>query len=125
MITELLNELVNEMSPFYLYISILLTIFSSYHFLSIGVQSVTRDHDILTRKYHDIRIRLLPMQELYGEIAEVLDWITRKTERIASPDDDTDNQPFSFLKLFLQLRGGQQWKIILYSLFLKNTALLV
>lgn len=122
---ELINELVNDMSPFYSYISILLTIVCSYQFISIGVQGITRNNDILTREYHDIRVRLLPMQELYGEIAEVLDWLTRKTKRIAAPDDDTDNHSFSFIKLSLLIRGGQQWKIILYSLFLKNTALSV
>lgn len=120
---ELLNGLGNDISPFYLSISILLTIVSSYQILSIEARNLTINNNVCTREYHDIKVRLLPMQEQFGEVVEVHDWITKKTERIASPDDDTDNQSFSFLNFLLQIRGGQQWKNNLYSLSLRNIVL--
>lgn len=118
---EILNGLVSDISPFYLSVSMLVTIVCSYQILSIDAQGITLNNNVFTREYHALKVRLLPMQEQFGEIAEVHDWITKKTERIASPDDDVDNQSFSFLNL--QIRGGQQWRKNLYSLSLKNIVL--
>ncbi|MGX9933620.1 hypothetical protein [Virgibacillus sp. Bac332] len=117
---ELLNEVVNDVSPFYLYISILLTIVSTYQFLTIDARNIIENNNILTREYHNLRVRLLPMQELFGECREVIEWLIKKTNRIASPDDDTDNESFSFQANELSKRGGQQWIVNLYSHSLRN-----
>ncbi|MDY7046438.1 hypothetical protein RVS70_19815 [Virgibacillus sp. M23] len=120
MMIELLNEVVNDVSPFYLYISILLTILSTYQFLTIDARNIIENNNILTREYHNLRVRLLPMQELFGECREVIEWLIKKTNRIASPDDDTDNESFSFQANELSKRGGQQWIVNLYSHSLRN-----
>ncbi|GAA0442919.1 MAG: hypothetical protein ACQEWU_09970 [Bacillota bacterium] len=120
MMIELLNEVVNDVSPFYLYISILLTIVSTYQFLTIDARNIIENNNILTREYHNLRVRLLPMQELFGECREVIEWLIKKTNRIASPDDDTDNESFSFQANELSKRGGQQWIVNLYSHSLRN-----
>ncbi|CDQ41249.1 MULTISPECIES: hypothetical protein [Virgibacillus] len=124
MTIELLNELFNDVSPLSLYLSLLLTIVTTYQFLAIDARSIMENNNVLTREYHNQRVRLLPMQELLGECAEILQWLVKKTKRIASPDDDTDQQSFSFFKDLLQ-RGGKQCKVNLYSLFLKNMPLSV
>lgn len=117
---ELLNELVSDISPIYFYISILLTIVCTYQLFLITGKGNIGNNNVFIRKYHAIKVRLLPMQELFGEIIGIHDWITKKTKRKAAPDDDTDHPSFSFLSTFLQIRGGQSCKII-YSLSLKKT----
>lgn len=121
---ELLNGLANDISPIYLYVSILLTIVCSYQLLSISLKGNAGNNNVYIREYHAIKVRLLPMQELFGEIIGIHDWITKKTKRKAGPDDDTDHPSFSFLSIFLHNRGGQSCTII-YSLSLKNTDSLV
>jgi hypothetical protein len=124
MMIEFLNGLANDISPFYFYVSILLTIVCSYQLLSIDLKCNAGNNNVFIRKYHAIKVRLLPMQELYGKITGIHDWITKKTKRKASPDDDTDHPSFSITTRFLYIRGGQTCKII-YSLSSGNTVLLV
>jgi hypothetical protein len=118
---ELLNQLLNDMTPFYLYVSILLTMVSVYSFTAINTRDIMSKNYLHIRQYHDERFRLLPMQELFGMCQEVFQWFVKKANRLAAPEDDTDHLSFSFIYRDLLLRGGQQCKVILYSLFLRST----
>lgn len=120
---ELLNGFASDISPIYVYVSILLTIFCSYQLISFGLKDSVKKNNMFIRDYHAIQVRLLPLQASFCENTDIRDWITKKTKRMASPDDDTDHTSFSFFNNVFKLRGGQLCKII-YSLSLKNTVLL-
>lgn len=121
MLIELLYELLGEMSPMYLYLGIVFSIICSSHLMYAGFHNTMMNNYVYTRKCHALHFKLLPKQEQAGAVIEVRNWITHTTKRIDAPDDDTDNQPFSFIKI-TKKRGGQQCKRILYSLSLENIA---
>ncbi|WP_289890778.1 hypothetical protein [Virgibacillus pantothenticus] len=122
---DLINELINDASPVYFYLSILLTMASEYSFTAIQFGHMMDTHHLQIREYHNERYRLLPIQELFGMCDEIFQWVVKKASQITSPDDDTDHSPFSLQFMDLLQRGGKICTIILYSLFLRNTVLLV
>ncbi|NBJ67908.1 MULTISPECIES: hypothetical protein [Clostridia] len=122
---ELINELINDVSPVYFYLSILLTMASAYSFSAIQFGQMMDTHHLQIRKNHNERYRLLPIQELFGMCDEIFQWVIKKANRIAAPDDDTGHSSFSLRAMDLIQRGGKICTIILYSLFLRNTVLLV
>lgn len=121
MFIELLYELLGEVSPMYFYLGVVLSVIFSYRLMQIDMSNtLMKNHDYI-KESHALHFKLLPKQEPLGEAEEIHDWIVHTTKRIDAPDDDTDNQSFSFIKSMIK-RGGQQWKRILYSLSLKNIA---
>ncbi|SES91528.1 hypothetical protein SAMN05216389_103165 [Oceanobacillus limi] len=122
MLLELLHEMLNEFSPFYLYLSAIISVFYLNR-IYIGVKHNVLENHFYIRKWHDVQIQLLPEMKIIPRVLEMRNWITTKTKRIEAPDDDTDAPSFSFNHMN-KLRGGQQWKQQknLYSLSLKNIA---
>lgn len=122
---ELINELINDASPVYFYLSILLTVASACSFSTIQFGDMLDTHHFQIRESHNERYRLLPIQELFGMCDEIFQWVVKKANRITAPDDDTDHSSFSLRAMDLIQRGGNICAIILYSLFLRNTVSLV
>ncbi|WP_188456341.1 hypothetical protein [Virgibacillus oceani] len=120
---ELLYDLLGEISPLYFYISIVLSMICAYRFFNMDMHNTLMDNNIYTRESHASKIQLLPKREPIGEIPEIHKWITNTTKRIDAPDDDSDNDSFSFINKEKINRGGQQCKIVLYSHFSRNIAL--
>ncbi|WP_099157532.1 hypothetical protein [Virgibacillus ndiopensis] len=120
---EVLYDLLGEISPFYFYISIVLSMICAYRFLNMDMHNTMMDNNVYTREAHASKIQFLPKREPIGEIPEIHNWITNTTKRIDAPDDDSDNDSFSFITKYIIIRGGQQCKIVLYSLFSRNIAL--
>ncbi|WP_093210283.1 hypothetical protein [Sediminibacillus albus] len=122
MFIELLNEVLNEASPFYFYVGFFLAAYCAFSFSFMSMPLRAKSKEAVTRNYYATRFRLLPIETRLGEIAEILDWITEKSKRKEGPEDDSDNHFLSFTKQN-QKRGGEQWTNILYSHSLKNIAL--
>ncbi|MEF2292762.1 hypothetical protein [Virgibacillus dokdonensis] len=122
---DLLNELMNDASPVYFYLSILFTLSSAYSFTAIQPRHIMESRYLQIREYHNERYRLLPIQELFGMCDEIFQWVVKKANRITSPDDDADHSFFSFKGQNVLQRGGKECTIILYSQFSRGTALLV
>ncbi|QTM99734.1 hypothetical protein ERJ70_10735 [Sediminibacillus dalangtanensis] len=123
MLIELLNELLSEASPFYFYVSMMLAIYCAFGFSVMAFPSLSKSSEMVTRDYHAIQFRLLPVERRLTETGEVITWIARKIKRKDGPEDDTDNHSFSLTNQKYTLRGGQQWKNILYSLPFKRADL--
>ncbi|WP_174616025.1 hypothetical protein [Virgibacillus ihumii] len=118
MVFELLYDVVGEISPIYIYLSIILSLVCSFRIMNVSMQhSIIRNHDY-TKECHATHIKLLPVNEPIGQVTEIYNWITHRTKRIDAPDDDSDHHSFSLHKKFL--RGGQSCKRNLYSLSFTN-----
>ncbi|WP_156288684.1 hypothetical protein [Oceanobacillus salinisoli] len=120
MLLEIINELLNELSPFYCYLSVFISIVYLER-IRFEWQQHGLENQLYIRKCHEVEFRLLPKQKCIPRIIEIRNWITTKTKRIEAPDDDSEAPSFSFIHS-IQLRGGKQWKQNLYSLSLKNIA---
>ncbi|MEN1968674.1 hypothetical protein WMZ97_11450 [Lentibacillus sp. N15] len=112
---ELLNQLIDDVSPFYVYLGIILTIICAYQGISLTMGNINHQNEVFTRQWHAERFRLLPAQEERGINKQIHNWITIKTKRMEIPDDDTDSHSFSTHTFNTTNRGGQQWKENLYS----------
>ncbi|GGB61600.1 hypothetical protein F3157_09470 [Virgibacillus dakarensis] len=120
---ELVNDLMSDITPLYLYLSIALSMICAYRGISLNMHMINQNNDFATRQWHAARFRLLPRQEDLGANTEIQNWIATKTKRIEAPDDDTDAHSFLFSTATKKKRGGQQWKENLYSHPLQNIAL--
>lgn len=122
MSVELLTEFINDISPFYFYLSILLSAVSVLRIANVHLQRFVSNQNFYGQGQAP-KIQNPPIPEPIGEISGVRSWITLKVKRIEAPEDDTDSDPIrkNISHLFTQ-RGGLRWKINLYSLSLKNMA---
>ncbi|WP_053219314.1 hypothetical protein [Virgibacillus senegalensis] len=120
---ELLNELLNEASPFYFYVSMILAIYCAFGFSVIAYSSLSKSSEMVTRDYHAIQFRLLPVAARLTETCLVTTWIASKVKRKDGPEDDADHHTFSLYNQKHILRGGKQWRNILYSQPLKRPVL--
>ncbi|MDY0395862.1 hypothetical protein ACFSMW_00870 [Virgibacillus halophilus] len=122
MSVELLTEFINDVSPFYFYLSILLSAVSVLHIANVHLHRFVNDQGFYAQGQAP-KIQLPPIPEPIGEITGIRNWITLKVKRTEAPEDDTDSDPIrkNTAYLFI-LRGGLRWKINLYSLSLKNMA---
>ncbi|KPH77462.1 MULTISPECIES: hypothetical protein [Bacillaceae] len=119
MLLELLNELLNDLSPFYLYLSLVI---SNFHlgFLQFGLQYRSFENQIYIRKCHNVQFRLLPKLKITPRIIELRTWIctiTKKTESVDDPE-----APSLSINIMIKRQGGKKWSQNLYSLSLKNIA---
>ncbi|RDW19730.1 hypothetical protein [Oceanobacillus chungangensis] len=121
MFLELLNELLSDFSPIYLYLSFLLSVVY-FDYIQLDFRcSIDKNHAFI-RRSHALKVDSLPIQQPISGAIEIHNWLTNKTKRIEIPDDDNDahsNSTFSIDKN----RGGQKWKKHLYSRSLKNIKL--
>lgn len=120
MLVELLNELLNEASPFYFYASWLLTVFCLYNFIDPGFYSRKNSIELMRRDYHSNQFGLLSHYAHIGLKDSILDWIITKTKRKDGPEDDDDNFSFSLNSAEPNKRGGRIWTDFLCSPALKN-----
>ncbi|TFJ91898.1 hypothetical protein [Lentibacillus salicampi] len=123
MVIELLYELFTETSPFYLYLSMVLSAMAAIKLIQFDhLHEFTGHGHVYKRKTHAIQIHSAPIQEPIGEATEIMDWIVKMAKRIDAPDDDKDDHAFSFFKPMMKKRGGQLWNDNLCSLSRKNIA---
>ncbi|WP_085992929.1 hypothetical protein [Oceanobacillus senegalensis] len=119
MLLEFIYEMMNDLSPLYIYLSLAVSIL---YLDSIHMNVQPYENQVYIRRWHEIQIQLLPKQDIIPRITEIRSWITTKTKRIDAPDDDTEAHSFSSL-INQNNRGGKQWNQHLYSPLLKNIAL--
>lgn len=120
MFLELLYELISDISPLYFYLSIILSIICAYKIMNFGLNRFLNKHDV---SIHDQQLFITRFNQNMipsGQLFEQQNWLAKKTMRIEAPDDDSDNESFSFLNKFSMKRGGTKCRNILYSLSLKN-----
>ncbi|MBP2076826.1 hypothetical protein [Oceanobacillus polygoni] len=118
MFIELLSELLNEFSPIYFYIGLLLSIIP----IRIYNHPNTYQTDMYIRRSHALQFQLLSVPELTATVLDIRSWITNKTKRIEIPDDNEEDS-FSLGFYRYKNRGGQKWNQLLYSSNLRNIAL--
>lgn len=125
MILELLSELFADTStsPLTFYVTIFLSVIGPIKFSQFGLHKFIGHAHVYTRKSHAIQSQSAPIQESIGETTDIMDWIVQKAKRIDAPDDDTDDNNFSFFQAMMKKRGGQPWNEHLYSHSTKNIAL--
>lgn len=123
MLVELLNEILNEASPFYFYVSWILTVFCLFNFVYLSFHARKDSSELMIRDYHANQYRLLPSSTWNKTGRSILNWITAKTKRKDSPEDDDDNLSFSLYTSIAKKRGGKLCTSILYSPSLKNIVL--
>ncbi|WP_284139602.1 MULTISPECIES: hypothetical protein [unclassified Virgibacillus] len=118
MFMELLTELINETSPFYFYLSIMLSAISSMHFIHLDMHRFVTEHNkFYTKKASLVDCQPARERKPLGEISEVQHWIFQKAMRMDGPDDDTDGNSFCFFNQLKKKQGGSQlqWQKNLYS----------
>ncbi|WP_337019606.1 hypothetical protein [Oceanobacillus massiliensis] len=120
MLIELLSDLLNECSPIYLYLSLLVTIIQ-FELIQLDDHNKMFKNDVQTRKSHALRFQLLPLQKINAAMIDIRNWIANRTKRIEIPDDDKEDPSFSISHSNIN-RGGVTWKQLLYSPNLKNIA---
>ncbi|RDW17576.1 hypothetical protein CWR48_13720 [Oceanobacillus arenosus] len=121
MLLELLNELLSDFSPIYLYLSFLLSVVY-FDYIQLDLRCTVYKNHAFIRKSHALKIQSLPKQQPITGVIKIHNWLTNKTKRIEIPDDDNDPHSNSTSTLDKN-RGGQQWKKHLYSRSLKNISL--
>lgn len=119
MLLDLISDLMYDISPFYLYISIIISVITTLKIFKINMHYVSQQNiglhrDIITN------IQSLPSIEIIGEILRSQTLLTKTVKRLEAPEDDTDDYHFSFYLIYRIKRGGRRWNKNLYSLFLRN-----
>ncbi|AXI08545.1 hypothetical protein CUC15_06260 [Oceanobacillus zhaokaii] len=121
MFLELLNELLSDFSPIYLYLSFLLSVVY-FDYIQLDFRCAIDKNHAFIRKSHALKLDSLPRQQPISGAIKIHNWITNKTKRIEIPDDD--NEAYSNSNISKdKIRGGQKWKKGLYSRSLKNIKL--
>jgi len=120
MFLELLSELLNEFSPMYFYLGILLSIIQFEH-IQFDYQKHIYQNDVFIRKSHALQFQLLILPEAPSVTVQKRNWLAHKTKRIEAPDDDKEDSSFSIFNKKIN-RGGQKWRQLLYSQNLRYTA---
>ncbi|MEQ6390730.1 hypothetical protein RZN22_15665 [Bacillaceae bacterium S4-13-58] len=117
MILEMLNEILSDFSPFYLYVGFLLFFAFSYATITIA------PHYVTSNSYYISNTEMVDFiawceHRILGLRHRIQTWISEKIKRKESPENDSEGHHCcSFLHLDYKSQGGQQ---CLYSLPQKN-----
>jgi hypothetical protein len=122
MLLEFLYESLSDLSPLYLYLSVLLSMIFALRFMPFFMESFAENSKLYRQKLHARKAKLVQMQAPKTVLIEKRNWLSRKTKRIEAPDDDTDSESF-LLQAINKKQGGTTWKSNLYSHSLRNIAL--
>lgn len=112
---ELFNGLMLDISPIYLYISIIVAVVSTYQLVQQNPRRFQLNNDNYLLNVHATEANLLPIQKNNITPFEEMNWILLKYTLSMNADDDTDLAPLHLIKQLL-LRGGKSWNS-LYSHF--------
>lgn len=123
MVLDLLNEFINDTSPFYFYFNLLWATVGALQLIHFNVHQFMKYRELHTKHSAKVQVEKFATDEPIVENLEIRKWLTNKFKRIEAPDDDTDSDSFSFFTKAIENRGGREWKNVLYSPFLKNIAL--
>lgn len=115
MLLELINDVFMSSSIFYVYFGAI--------FLTIGVRQLyilhhqgwKSDTPFLLKQHQYIKIDVDSFEQrmLMNELFII--WFVKTFKRIDKPDDDKEDDSFSYFKRYLKIRGGQLWKQTAYS----------
>ncbi|WP_217587992.1 hypothetical protein [Lentibacillus saliphilus] len=120
MLIELLNELLNDASPFYFYVSMFGTAAAAMKLIHMNAP-VSIKHRLHIKRTIAIQNAASFPDQPFTENMEIQTWLTHIFKRIDAPDDDADGHTSSYFNDMNNIRGGQTWKKHLYSHSLKNT----
>ncbi|MDY0406411.1 hypothetical protein P5G51_014335 [Virgibacillus sp. 179-BFC.A HS] len=122
MSVELLTEFINDISPFYFYLSILLSAVSVMHIANVHLQRFMHKANFYTEGQAP-KEQAPPVPEQINDTRGVRNWITLKVKRMEAPKEDADLPSKSATNsLMFIFQGGLRWRKNLYSLSLKNMA---
>ncbi|MEN2465195.1 hypothetical protein [Ornithinibacillus sp. FSL M8-0202] len=119
MMLDFLFEFFGDFSPFYLYVSVLLSAIYVIRWFPEFEFFFNKQVDI--RNHYRLYGNFEPVLHQVNEFVERRNWLAIITKRIEVPDDDEEGALSSFYK-FVKKRGGAQWKNNLYSLTLRKSA---
>ncbi|MBD1221015.1 hypothetical protein GLV94_16775 [Virgibacillus halodenitrificans] len=106
---ELINDLFLDASPIYMYVSIFVTVFSTYQLLHSNTRYWRVDNNVYTLQLHAKEAIILPAQKINLTTEEDKNWIYRKYVRCAHQDDESEPASPRSFKPRQQLRGGFLW----------------
>ncbi|WP_010097163.1 hypothetical protein [Ornithinibacillus scapharcae] len=111
MLLEFLYDFLTDLTPVYMYVSILFSGFCLIRYVS--------QFEIYSKRKFDIRLQRLerihvPIQDANIEMVEKRNWLAVIAKRVEVPDDE-EEASFSFFKRLLKKRGGTTCKKNLYS----------
>ncbi|WP_249870665.1 hypothetical protein [Oceanobacillus saliphilus] len=113
MFIELLSEFLNEFSPIYIYLSLLISVLH-FEFGQLNEQNRLFKNDWYAQKSNTLQFQMTSFPEMNVAAITIRNWIANKTKRIETPDDDKEDSSFSIF-YSTKNRGGQKWKQHLYS----------
>lgn len=124
MLLELINDVFMNSSIFYVYFGVI--------FLTIGIRQLYILHQgwqadtsfsLKQHQYIKVDVNSFEQRVLMNELFIV--WFVKTFKRIDKPDDDKEDDSFSYFKWDLKIRGGQLWKQTAYSQPYENIDLLL
>lgn len=122
MFFDLISELINNTSPFYLYVGLLWSMVGALQLINMDMHEFRKHHYLYVKNVNTIQVDTALIQEPVVRNDAVITWLTHKTKRIETPDDDSDDDSSSISKPIIKIRGGLFWKNKLYSRPLENIA---
>ncbi|MBU5467572.1 hypothetical protein KQI49_12155 [Virgibacillus sp. MSJ-26] len=122
MFFDLLSELINNTSPFYLYVGLLWSMVGALQLINMDMHKFRKNHYLYVKNVNTFQVDTTLIQEPMVGNDAVITWLTHKTKRIETPDDDSDVDSSSISKQIIKIRGGLFWKNKLYSRPLENIA---
>lgn len=122
MFFEIFSDMINNISPFYMYIGVLWSAAGALQLINMNLHTFSREHHIYIRHSYNFEVNSALMEKPNVRNMEIKTWLIQKLKQIDAPDDDSDILNFSDLYQITQIRGGQFWIRNLYSRSLKNIA---
>jgi|SRR5699024_655455 len=124
MIFEFIGDMLSNSSPLYMYIGILWSMVGAIQLINMDMGKFRKYHHRLhIRQAYTFRVERALIQEPIVINKDIRAWLTHKMKRMESPDDDNDEDSFSFFDEIKEIRGGKHWINHLYSHSLKNIVL--
>lgn len=120
MILELMSDLFNDMSPFYMYVGVLWSVIGAIRLINMDMGHFTKQHRFYVRHTYHLQNKKALMKEPLVMSMDMLTWLVHKMKQREVPDEDNDEPSSNFFIPKQKIRGGINWKFILYSHPLKN-----
>ncbi|MUV38632.1 hypothetical protein JNUCC1_02486 [Lentibacillus sp. JNUCC-1] len=120
MLIELLNEILNDTSPFYFYISMFWAAAGAVKLIHMH-KPVSIKQRLHFRKSPGIYENTVFSQQPFTENMSIQTRLTHIFKRIDAPDDDRDDQVLLISNPTRKIQGGLLCNTHLYSRSLKNT----
>ena len=115
-------EIWNDFVPLLLFVGLYVAFITAHIINGIAKDYVVRSRNWTQDTMAAVRMKSASDTLLLECFEEKLNFITRVMKRKEAPEDDADYNHSSILRLSFKNRGGEQWKINLYSLSIKDSA---